>query len=191
LHLLIQSSCSGFRLARAQLGAATLAGVVSLLALFAALCVVFVAGVSLMEWREEVAMEQWVPVMAAVEKGELEETDPWHKHDQTYFRLRYRVNFEARGQRVATTITSHSTPNREMIGTMQAWSEEHRPGGEVAIRYDPGLPTNAVFDPQTPGAGSRMGTNLTLLAIAIVACCALFPLARFLSSRERALRLAR
>jgi hypothetical protein len=172
-------------------GAVTVAGVVALLALFAALCVIFVGVVSFAEWRDEVAMQQWVPAMAVVERGELTDTSSESRSRPVHFRLRYRVGFEVNGQRQIASVASHSTADQEVIGAMGEWSEQHKPGSQVAIRYDPAQPTNAVFDPQTPGAGSRMESNLMLLAITLGACCVLFPLARFLGARERALRLGR
>jgi hypothetical protein len=172
-----------------ECGAATAAGVAGLLALFAALCTIFVAAVTFLEWREERAKQDWVPAIAIAERGGLEGSgqSKGSENAPTYFLLRYRVHFEANGRRQVTAVWSHSSPVPEVIDAMQAWAERHGPGSEIAIRFDPARPASAEFDSaQTPNAGSRMDTNFTLLAIAVAGCCVFFPLARFMAARERA-----
>ena len=68
---------------------------------------------------------------------------------------------------------------------MRAWLAQHRPGDGIDVRYDPVHPEHAVFaSADVPNAGPRTPKNVTLTAIAALACMVLITLARFLAARE-------
>jgi hypothetical protein len=163
----------------------TLAGAVGLFGLFAGLCTVFALIATMVDWREESAQARWPVVSASIERAEISP----HQVSQsngggTVWQLRYRVRYEAEGERVAT-LTSRSVRSDEEVAKLRAWAARYRRGGDIDIRYDPSHPARAVFaSADVPGTGPRTGTDLQLLMIAATACVGLLALARHLRAKE-------
>src|SRR5262249_19757723 len=84
------------------------------------------------------------------------------------------------------TLASRSTSNPDEVAALRAWLAQHRRGDRIDVRYNPAQPGHAVFaSPDVPNAGPRTPNNVTLTAIAAVACTFLIPLARLLAPRPR------
>ncbi len=153
----------------------TLAGAVGLFGLFAGLCAIFAFVVTVFEWRAERAQAHWPVVSARIEHAELTTTGS----------LRYRVRYDADWQDHAATLSSRGTSDARELAAIRAWLERHRRGGRIDVRYDPAQPDHAIFaSPDVPNAGPRTPSNVTLTAIAAIACIVLIALARFLAARE-------
>ncbi len=163
----------------------TLAGAVGLFGLFAGLCAIFVLAATVADWRDEAAQARWPVVSALIERSDV---DP-HRVSQssgggTVWQLRYRVRYEAAGERVAT-LSSRSERSEDEVAKLHAWAARHRRGGHIDIRYDPAQPGRAVFaSADVPGAGPRTTTDLQLLMIAATACVGLLALAKHLRAKE-------
>lgn len=161
----------------------TLAGAVGLFGLFAGLCAIFAFVVTVFEWRAERAQAQWPVVSARIEHAELAEHA--RSKGSTTWSLRYRVRYDADWQERAASLSSGSTSSAADVAAMRAWLEQHRRGGRIDVRYDPAQPGHAIFaTPDAPNAGPRTPNNLTLTAIAAIACILLIAFARFLAARE-------
>jgi hypothetical protein len=161
----------------------TLAGAVGLFGLFAGLCAIFALVVTLFEWRSERAQQQWPLVSARIEHADLEPHAT--SKGATTWSLRYRVRYDAEWQGHSVSLASRSTGNASELAAMRAWLSQHRRGARIDVRYDPAQPDHAVFaSPDVPNAGPRTPNNLTLTAIATIACIVLIALARFLAARE-------
>lgn len=163
----------------------TPAGVVGLFGLFAGLCTIFALVGALVDWREEAAQARWPVVSALIEQGYVDSRRP-KPHSAILWELRYRVRYQAAGERVAT-VTSHSESSDGEVAKLHAWAAKHRRGGHIDIRYDPSQPGSAVFaSADVPGAGPRSGTDLQLVMIFATACVGLLALAKHLRSKEAA-----
>ncbi len=164
---------------------ATVAGVFGLFGLVAGLCAILALFATVADWRDEAAQARWPVVSALIERDDV---DP-HRVSQsdgggTVWQLRYRVRYEAEGERVAT-LSSRSARSDEEVAKLRAWAAQHRRGGHVDVRYDPAQPGRAVFaSADVPNAGPRTGTDLQLLMLAATACVGLLALARHLQSKE-------
>jgi len=161
----------------------TLAGAVGLFGLFAGLCAIFALVVTVFEWRAERAQAQWPLVSAGIEHAEVAEHAT--SKGATTWSLHYRVRYPADWQEHVASLSSRSTSNARELAAMLAWLAQHRRDGRIDVRYDPAQPDHAVFaSPDVPSAGPHTPNNLTLTAIAAIACVVLIGLARFLAARE-------
>jgi uncharacterized protein DUF3592 len=160
----------------------TPAGLAGFLAVFAALCTIFVLFGTVADWREEAAQARWPVVSALIQSGEV---DPHRiSHGGTAWQLRYRVRYEADGQERVATLSSRSEMSDEAPAALRAWAAKHRRGGHVDIRYDPAQPGHAVFaSADVPGAGPRTTTDLQLLLIAATVWVGMAALARHLQAK--------
>jgi hypothetical protein len=153
------------------------AGAVGLFGLFAGLCAIFALLVTLFEWREERAQTNWPLASARIEQAELTAAGS----------LRYRVRYETEWQERVATLSTGSTTNQLELARTRAWLAQHRRGGHVDVRYDPTRPDHVIFAAaDVPNAAARTPNNVTLTAIAAIACVVLIALARFLAAREPA-----
>lgn len=163
----------------------TPAGVVGLFGLFAGLCTIFALVGTVVDWREEAAQARWPVVSASIEQGYVDSRRP-KPHSGILSELRYRVRYQAAGERVAT-VTSHPESSDGEVAKLHAWAAKHRRGGHIDIRYDPSQPGSAVFaSADVPGTGPRSGTDLQLVMIFATACVGLLALAKHLRSKEAA-----
>ena len=161
----------------------TVAGLTGFLAVFAALCTIFVLFGTVWDWREEAAQARWPVVPALILGGEV---DP-HRVSRggTGWQLRYRVRYEADGQDRVATLTSRSEVSDDEPAALRAWAAKHRRGGRIDVRYDPAQPGHALFaSADVPNAGPRTTTDLQLLLIAATAWVGLAALARHLRAKE-------
>jgi len=164
----------------------TPAGAVAFFGVFAGLCAIFVLFATFADWRSDVVRAQWPVATASIDHGAVEAyRNSRDDAAPNRWRLRYRVRFEVDGLPYAATVATRSTQSSEDAARLEAWAREHRRGGEIRIRYDPAQPAEAQFaSEELPGTGSRVGGDLVLLAIAVVACAILLPLGRFLAARQ-------
>ena len=160
----------------------TVAGAVGLFGLVAGLCAMLAAFATLSDWRDETAQARWPVVSALIVGGEVDPSRD--SHGGTAWQLRYRVRYEAEGERVAT-LSSRSERSDDEVAKLHAWAARHRRGGHIDVRYDPAQPSRAIFaSADVPGAGPRTTTDLQLLVIAAAACVGLLALAKHLRTKE-------
>lgn len=151
----------------------------------AGLCAIFALFFTVADWRDETAQARWPVASALIERGDVDSHRAFPSSGGgTYWQLRYRVRYEADGERVATLI-SRSTPSDDEVAKLRAWAAQHRRGGHIDIRYDPSQPSRAVFaSADVPNAGPRAGTDFQLLVIAATLCAGLMALARHLRPKQ-------
>jgi hypothetical protein len=156
-----------------------------LLGWVAGLCAIFALFFAVSDWRDEAAQARWPVVSALIERGAVDSHRAFQSSGGgTYWQLRYRVRYEADGERVAT-LTSRTTRSDEDVARLHAWAAQHRRGGRIDIRYDPSQPDRAVFaSADVPNAGPRAGADFQLLMIAAALCVGLLATARHLRSKE-------
>jgi len=156
-----------------------------LLGLVAGLCAMLALFFTVADWRDETAQAHWPVVSALIERGGVDSHRAFQSGGGgTYWQLRYRVRYEANGERVAT-LASRTTQSDEEVAKLHAWAAQHRRGGHIDIRFDPSQPGRAVFaSTDVPNAGPRTGTDFQLLMIAATLCVGLLAMARHLRTKE-------
>jgi hypothetical protein len=159
-------------------------GFAGLLGLFAGLCAIFAGGVTLVDWYEEATQARWPITSAVIDRAEVAATERGGGNG-TLWNLSAHVRYAVKGAARTATLTSRTAFSEAQAAKLEAWAEQHRDGGEVDIRYDPSRETHAVFaSAELSSVAGRIGTDLTLLAVAAGACIALLALARVLGRRE-------
>ena len=163
----------------------TAAGALGLLGWVAGLCAILALFFAVADWRDERAQARWPVVLALIERGGVVSDRAFQNSGgRLFWQLRYRVRYEADGERVAT-LTSRTTESDEEVAKLHAWAAQHRRGGHIDIRYDPSQPGRALFaSADVPNAGPRAGTDFELLMIFATLCVGLLAIARHLRSKE-------
>jgi hypothetical protein len=164
----------------------TASGFAGLLGLFAGLCAIFAACVTVIDWNDEISQARWPVVPAVVERADVVASARAPKDGGgTIWQLRSRVRYQQGGETRTTTVTSRTFFSEADAAKLQSWAAQHRKGSDVDLRVDPSQPSRAVFaSAEISSAAGRVGTDLVLFAIAAVASAALVALAKFLSARE-------
>lgn len=160
-------------------------GFAALLGLFAGLCAIFSACVTLGDWHGEAAQARWPVVSAVVDRANVVASAQEPRDGGgTEWKLRYRVRYNVNGEAVTATLTSRAVASEADTTRLRSWAAQHRVGGRIDIRYDPSQRNRAMFaSEEVPFAASRTGTDLILFAIAAVACGGLLSLAKYLNAR--------
>jgi hypothetical protein len=164
------------------------AGLAALLGLFAGLCTIFAAIVTLVEWRDAHVQAGWPLVSAMVERADLVAV-PRNSGGggATTWHLRYRVHYELNGTRRAATVMSRTAFSEADAAVLQAWAGQHGKGQPVDVRYDPPRDSRAVFaSTEVADAVNRLATDCKLLAMFAAAAAGLLALARYLRARASA-----
>ena len=158
----------------------------TLLGLFAGLCAIFSACVTLSDWYSEAAQARWPVVSAVVDRAAVIASARAPKDGGgTEWKLRYRVRYNVNGEPAMATLTSRAVASDTETTKLRSWAAQHRIGSRIDIRYDPSQQNRAMFaSAQVPFAASRTGTDMILFAIAAIACAGLLPLAKYLKARE-------
>jgi hypothetical protein len=166
-----------------QMTGSTLAG---LFGLFAGLCAIFAGCATLVDWHDETVQARWPAVSALVERADVVATSRAPKDGGgTVWKLSYRVRYEVNGRQLIATPTSNSVFSEADAARLRAWAAQHRKGSHIDVRYDPSRENHAVFAAaELSFAQDRTGSNLTLFAIAVIACAGLLALAKYLRVRE-------
>jgi Protein of unknown function (DUF3592) len=161
-------------------------GVAGLLGLFAGLCALFAACVTLSDWHVENTQARWPLVSAAVERADVFAVTRGPKDgSRTEWKLRVHVRYEADGEALTATLTSRTAYSEEDAARLQSWAAQHRKGSHIDIRYDPSQHDRAeLASAEVSSVASRTRTDLILFAVAAIACAGLISLARFLRARE-------
>lgn len=157
-----------------------------LFGLFAGLCAIFAGCVTVSDWYYETAQARWPVVSAVVERADVVATSRAPKDGGgTVWNLRYRVRYELNGKQLIATPTSNSVFSEAEAAKLQAWAAQHRKGSHIDVRYDPSRESRAVFaSAELSFAQDRIRNDLTLFAIAAIACAGLLALAKYLRARE-------
>ena len=157
-----------------------------LFGLFAGLCAIFAGCVTLSDWYSETTQARWPAVSAVVERADVVATSRAPKDGGgTVWKLSYRVRYEVNGKQLIATPTSNSVFSEAEAARLQAWAAQHRKGSRIDVRYDPSRENRAVFAAaELSFAQDRIRNDLTLFAIAAIACAVLLALAKYLRARE-------
>jgi hypothetical protein len=166
----------------------TASGFAALFGLFAGLCAIFAACVTLVDWHDEARQARWPVVSAVVDRGDIVAAPSAAKDGGgTTWKLRYRVQYELAGEAVMATLTSRTVFSETEAAALQSWAAQHRKGSHIDIRYDPSEKNQAAFaSAEISAAAGRMHTDLILLGVFAVACAGLLALAKYLRAREAA-----
>jgi Protein of unknown function (DUF3592) len=154
--------------------------------LFAGLCAVFAALVTVADWYDETMRARWPVVSATVERADVAlsyrtKSDGGGK----LWNLRVHVRYDADGGGRTATLTSRTVYSEEQAATLRSWAAQYRKGSHIEIRYDPSRQDRAVAtSSEGPLAANRTRTDLILLVFAAIASAALLKLAKVLSARE-------
>jgi hypothetical protein len=161
-------------------------GFAAVLGLFAGLCTIFAACVTLSDWYGETAQARWPVVSAVVDRADVIASARAPKDGGgTEWKLRYRVRYEANGEAATATLTSRAVASETEAAKLRSWAAQYRIGSRIDIRYDPSQQSRAVFaSAEVPSTASRTGTDLILSAIAAIACAGLVSLAKYFKARE-------
>jgi hypothetical protein len=164
----------------------TAPGFAGLFGLFAGLCAIFAACVTLSDWYSGAAQARWPLVSALVERADVVATPRAPKDGGgTVWKLSYRVRYELDGRQLIATPTSNSVFSEADADRLRAWAAQHRKGSHIDVRYDPSRENRAVFAAaELSFAQDRIRTDLTLFAIAAIASAVLLALAKYLRVRQ-------
>jgi hypothetical protein len=164
-----------------------------LLGLFAGLCAIFAACVSLSDWYGEAAQARWPVVSAVVERADvIASARAANDGGGTEWKLRYRVRYNVNEQSATATLTSRAVASDTETTKLRSWAAQHRIGSRIDIRYDPSQQNRARFaSDEVPSAAGHTATDLILFAIPSIACAGLVSLARYLKARAAQVRAAR
>ena len=153
------------------------------------LCSVFASVVTVAQAWQEHAQERWPEVTARVDECGLNRTSTGRR--QRFYilcRLSYSVGAEQR----ATKIFSASVPSPEIwqyppnqIAPFEEWVEEHPPGTQLVVRYDPTNHTKVVLETAyMPLGGARTPNNVKLLEFVAGGFLILLAIARITRPRS-------
>jgi Protein of unknown function (DUF3592) len=161
-------------------------GIAGLFGLFAALCTVLIACVTLGDWQAESNQLRWPVVAAAVERADVVASPRSRREaNATMWKLRCHVRYDLNGEARTATLPSRIAYSEAEAATLQSWAAQHRKGSHVDVRVDPSQPDRAVFASEEISAASgRIYTDLVLLGLAALAVAGFFTLSKFLRSRE-------
>jgi len=157
-----------------------------LFGLFAGLCAIFAACVTVSDWYYESAQARWPVVSAVVERADVVATSRAPKDGGgTVWKLDYRVRYEVNGKQLIATPTSNSVFSEADAARLRSWAAQHRKGSHIDVRYDPSRENRAVFaSAELSFAQDRIRTDFILFAIAAIASAGLLALAKYLGLRE-------
>ena len=163
--------------------ASALAGVLGLLA---GCCAVVAACVTLADWRSKSNEARWLLLQAVVDRADVIVSASGGKDDdRTATTLRYRVRYEAAGGERTATLVSRSAFSETDAARLQAWAIQHRKGATIEIRSDPWDESRAAFAAaEVSDAVSRVGIDLILLILSVLAAAGLIVLSKYLERRE-------
>jgi Protein of unknown function (DUF3592) len=167
-----------------QMKASGLAGLVGL---FAGLCAVLIAFVTLSEWVFEARQAYWPAASAMIDRVDVVNV---RAAPRELWKLDVRLHYATGGETRRATLSSRVVTSEEATAELQAWVNqvwvEHGKGGPIEIRYDPSRPFAAILASPAPDFSppSRTRSNLILFAIAAILSAGLMALARFLMRRE-------
>jgi Protein of unknown function (DUF3592) len=159
-------------------------GFAALLGLFAGLCAIFAACVTLSDWYDETAQARWPVVSALVERADVVASARTPKDGGgTVWKLRYRVRYEQNGEAVMATLTSRTAVSETDAAKLHAWAAQHRKGSHIDVRVDPSQANQAAFA-STEISDDRTRTDFILFVIAALASAGMLALAKYLRARE-------
>lgn len=167
-------------------GRTTISGLFGFLGLLMGLFATFALITAVVDWRNEAEQTDWPLVSAVIDRGEV----TVYRRAQSNgggmrWKLNYRVKFDVNGQEQIATLTLPSATSNAQGAELQSWAARHRRGGHIDVRYDPSLPSRAVFaSAAVPNAGPRRNSDLVLVMAFAVASVGLMALAKYLTSAE-------
>jgi hypothetical protein len=136
-------------------------GFAGLFGLFAGLCAIFAACVTLIDWRDEIVQARWPVVPATIERADVVSTA--RDGGGTLWNLRIRTRFEINGITQAAALTSRPAISESDAACLEAWAAEHPKGSHIDIRYDPSRPSRAVFaSDEISSTAGRLHTDLKI-----------------------------
>jgi hypothetical protein len=160
-------------------------GFAALLGVFAGLCAIFSACVTLGDWYSEAAQARWPVISAVVDRADVVASARAPQDGGgAEWKLRYRVHYNVNGEVTTATLTSRAVASDAETTKLRSWAARHRAGSRIDIHYDPSQHNRATFaSEEVPFTASRTGTDLILFAIAAIACGGLLSLAKYLKAR--------
>ena len=170
---------------RRQRGEITAQGLVGLLGLFAGLCSVFAAVVTIADaWREHTEAG-WPETIGKIQKCSVDPYYPFRRQGpRIVWHITCRISYEVDAEEISATIRSRSASPGRDVTAMHRWVAQHRPETAIDIRYDPSDHKKAVLTAtDMPYAGPRTPDNLRLLLIAAGSCVVLITIARLMGRR--------
>ena len=149
-----------------QMPASTFAG---LFGLFAGLCALFAACVTISDWFDEATQARWPLVSAVVDRADVVVLSRSPKDGGgTVTSLRYRARYQVNGIERTAILTSRNAFSDTDAATLQSWAAQHRKGATIDVQYDPSQENRAAFaSPDVSNAVARTGTDLLLLRMAL------------------------
>ena len=160
-------------------------GFAGLLGLFAGLCAIFSACVTVIDWHDEATQARWPIISAVVDRADVVTSARAPKDGGGTVSLRYRVGYELDGEQRVATLTSRSAFSEADAAKLQSWAAQHRKGSHIDVRVDPSQQNRATFaSAEVSTVTGRTQTDLILFAVAAIACGGLLALARYLKARE-------
>ena len=119
-----------------QMPASTFAG---LFGLFAGLCALFAACVTISDWFDEATQARWPLVSAVVDRADVVVLSRSPKDGGgTATSLRYRARYQVNGIERTAILTSRNAFSDTDAATLQFWAAQHRKGSHIDVRYDSG-----------------------------------------------------
>ncbi len=161
-------------------------GLAALFGLFAGLCVLFAACVTLVDWHDETVQARWPIASAVVDSADVvvSHRGPSNANDKLW-QLGARIQYEASGKTRVARLTSRPVNSQEEAAKLDFWAAQYRKGSHIEVRYDPSKPGRAVFaGSEGPFVADRLRTDLTLLMVAAVLSAVLLGVAKALVALE-------
>ena len=150
------------------------------LVLFSGLCTVFALVVTAAQaWREN-TQERWPEVTAQVDSCDLERTS----NGEDWYHIRCGLSYVAGGEQNVTTVRSRDVPSsrvwqypRNQIGPLEQWIDEHPPGTQILVRYDPANHPEVLTTDKLVGGPHTQG-NIKVLKVCVGSFVILLAIAR-------------